>query len=208
MKKIKPFENMDAAIESLDNGGHFYNILTKADDGVISRSELGKVGGIFSDKQQIVLFLEMSLLAFRQADKELVLSKLDKSLSASYLKFKSQVLLPSEAKKDGIVSSNAIITGIPKLVDSQSDFVGFIMFPIMSGDVPTMMMVPMTDEYDVYELRDDESSDTFLIAHTKDEKKLPNEKIILGGVIKELQAEKEAGSPAGKFLEVIYYCEF
>ncbi len=207
MKKIQPFKNMDTAIESLDNGGHFYNILTKADDGIISRSELGKVGGVFNDKQQMMLFLEMSLLAFSQTDKDLILAKLDKDLTTSYLEFKSQELLPSEAKKDGIISSNAIITGIPKLVDSRSDFVGFIMFPIMSGDVPTMMMIPMTDEYDVYELRDEEISDTFLIAHAKDEMKLPNEKIILGGVIKELQAVKKAGSPTGKFLEVVYYCD-
>ena len=61
MKKIEPYRNINDAISNLDNGGRFYNILTKADDGIISKSELGKVGGIFNDKQQMILFLELSI---------------------------------------------------------------------------------------------------------------------------------------------------
>ena len=46
MKKIEPYKSIDEATLSLDNGGRFYNVLTKSDDGIISTSELGKVAGI------------------------------------------------------------------------------------------------------------------------------------------------------------------
>jgi len=52
MKKVNPYRYVDEALSSLDNGGRFYNIFTKAMDGIISKSELGKVGGVFNDKQK------------------------------------------------------------------------------------------------------------------------------------------------------------
>jgi hypothetical protein len=207
MKKIEPYVSQNEAIQSLDNGGRFYNILTKANDGQISQSEIGKVGGIFNDKQQLILFFEMSIYQLNQSDKESVISNLDNNLNTTYNKYKSQVLLPSEANTKGEISSNAIITGIPKLIDSKSDFKGFIMFPIMSGNVTTFMMIPLIEEYDVYELRNENSSETFLIAHTKESNKLPNKKITLGGVLKELSPDKEGDGKKGKFLEATYHID-
>ena len=207
MKKIKPYFAINEAIKSLDNGGRFYNIQTKAKDGIINQSELGKVGGIFNDKQQMILFLEMSILKLNQADKNSIISTLDCDLKKTYQKYKSQELLPSEAHSKGILSSNAIITGIPKLIDSKSDFNGFIMFPIMSGNVTTFMMIPLIDEYYIYELRDEKSSETFLIAHSKDSEKFSNKKIIAGGVLKELKTNEEEDTANEIFLEIIYHIE-
>lgn len=205
MKKIQPYKNIYEAIQSLDNGGRFYNILTKADDGIINQAELGKVGGIFNSKQQMILFFEMSTLELNQKEKDIIISKFDNSLISSYQKYKSQELLPSEAQLKGVISSNAIITGIPKLIDSKSEFNGFIMFPIMAGSVTTFMMIPIIDEYDVYELKDEESSETFLIAHLKDSEKLPQKKMIIGGVLKELQTNEKEDKAEGKFLEAVYH---
>jgi len=205
MKKIEPYKNINDAVNSLDNGGRFYNILTKAEDGIISQAELGKVGGIFNDKQQMALFLEMSILKLKDSEKEEVFSKLDSKLNQTLQKYKSQALLPSEANSKGIISSNAIITGIPKLIDSKSDFNGFIMFPIISGNVTTIMMIPLIDEYDVYELRDEESSEKFLIAHLKGSEKLPRKKIIIGGVLKVLNTSEMDNAEKKIFLEAIYH---
>ena len=205
MKKIEPYKNINDAVKSLDNGGRFYNILTKAEDGIISQAELGKVGGIFNDKQQMALFLEMSILKLKDSEKEEVFSKLDSKLNQTLQKYKSQALLPSEANSKGIISSNAIITGIPKLIDSKSDFNGFIMFPIISGNVTTIMMIPLIDEYDVYELRDEESSEKFLIAHLKGSEKLPRKKIIIGGVLKVLNTSEMDNAEKKIFLEAIYH---
>ena len=207
MKKIEPYNNAKDAIKSLDNGGRFYNVLTKADDGLISKSELGKVGGVFNDAQQMILFLEMSILKLDQSEKDSIISKLDSNLNKAYQKYKSQEILPSEANIKGIISSNVITTGIPKLIDSTSEFEGFLMFPIMNGNITTFMMIPLIDEYDVYELRDEESSETFLIAHLKDSEKLPRKKMIIGGVLKELKKDEAEDKATGRFLEAIYHLE-
>ncbi|MFA5299412.1 MAG: hypothetical protein WC389_14575 [Lutibacter sp.] len=208
MKKIEPYFNINEAIQSLDNGGRFYNIQTKAKDGIINQSELGKVGGIFNDKQQMILFLEMSILKLNQSDKNSIISTLDSDLKKTFQKYKSLELLPSEANSKGIISSNAIITGIPKLIDSKSNIEGFILFPIMSGNVTTIMMIPLIDEFDVYELRDEESSETFLIAHLKDSERLPSKKMIIGGVLKELNKSEAEDEAKGKFLEAVYHFEY
>ena len=81
------------------------------------------------------------------------------------------------------------------------------MFPIMSGSVTTFMMIPLIDQYDVYELRDEESSETFLIAHLKGSEKLPSKKMILGGVFKELNISEAEDGIKAKFLKTVYHFE-
>ncbi|NPD46917.1 MULTISPECIES: hypothetical protein [unclassified Lentimicrobium] len=205
MKKLIPYQNINTALKSLDNGGRFYNILTKAEDGIISQAELGKVGGIFGSKQQSILFLEMSISALSEKEEAGVLSQLDDGLQKQYQKHKAQHLQASEANKKAQLSSNAIITGIPKLTDSKTDFMGFIMMPISTGEVTTFSMIPLIDQYDVYELRDESSLESFFIAHARGSEQLPAEKITVGGVIKEMSSEEE--KPLGKFLETVYYME-
>ncbi|TXD83819.1 hypothetical protein ESY86_07165 [Subsaximicrobium wynnwilliamsii] len=205
MKKISPYKQIDEALLALDNGGRFYNILTKSNDGIISQSELGKIGGLFNDKQKMILFLEMSMISFEDEEKEIILSKLDGDLKQTYLKYKSQKLLPSEANEKGILASNAILTGVPKLVDKKSDFNGFIMVPIMAGKAMIFVMIPIIDNYNIYELRDEKTSDTFIIAHSRNSEKLPNKKIIIAGLLKELKSEKNEDSKTVKFLEANYY---
>jgi len=205
MEIVKPYTEINEAILSLDNGGRFYNLLTKAEDGIISQAELGKIGGIFNDKQKMILFLELSISKLKQTEKEIIISKLEERLKSDYLKYKPQNLLPSEVHEKGILSSNMILTGVPELIDSKSDFNGFIMIPIMTGSVTTFSLIPMIDNYDVYELRDEKTSETFIIAHARSSEKLPNRKIIVAGVLKELE-ENEKGTTK-TFLEAIYHIE-
>ena len=56
MKKVNPYKSQAAALKSLDNGGRFFNVLTKADDGQITSAELSKVAGAFSNKQLMNLY--------------------------------------------------------------------------------------------------------------------------------------------------------
>ncbi len=205
MKQIQPYNNLNEAIVSLDNGGRFFNILTDAEDGKISSSELGKVGGLFNERQKMILFLELAISTLDPDAKAEVLSKLDDNLLASYHKHKAQELLPSQAQEVGIISRNAIITGVPKMVGSNTDFNGFIIIPILAGKAMTFIPVPIIDKYDVYEVRDEVSSDTFLIAHAKDSEKLPEQKIIVAGVLKELKAKEDEEKGSKKFLEVNYF---
>lgn len=207
MKKVTPYNNLSEAISKLDNGGRFYNLLTKAEDGVISKAELGKVGGIFNDKQKMILFLELSISDLSRNEKQSILSKLDTSLQTSYQKYEALRLLSSEAQQKGEIASNAIITGVPKLSDSESKMMGFIMVPIVVGSVTTFSMIPLMEQYDIYELRDEESSKSVLIAHTKSSEKLPAKKIKVAGVFKELRSSEDEDTPSKKFLEVLYYLD-
>lgn len=208
MNNIEPYENISDALKALDNGGRFYNVLTKANDGVINQTEIGKVAGVFNNKQQIILFLELSICNLSQSEKNLIISKFDDDLLKNYQKYKPQLLLPFEAESKGEISASAIITGIPKLIESKSDFTGFIMFPLVIGEITTISMIPMIDEYDVYEVRDENSTEPFLIAHTKGSQKLPQIKIKIAGVLKELSACKKDNSNKKKYLETVYYSKF
>ena len=203
MKKIEPYKNINEATLSLDNGGRFYNVLTKSDDGIISTSELGKVAGLFIDKQKMVLFLDLAISNFDVNAKEKIDNSLDVSLRSTYEKYKSQEFLPSEAYDKGILSSNSIITGFPKKIDSKSDFNGVIVLPVGKSFV----VMPIIDKYDVYEIRDEVSDDTFLIAHARGSIVLPEKKIKVAGVLKELKANKNEKKASKRFLEALYYLD-
>lgn len=205
MNQIVPYKTIAEALQVLDNGGRFYNLFTKADDGIITTAEIAKVAGVFSGKQQSILYFSAVLSQLDKKAQEEILEKTDKDVKAIYLQYKPQFLLPSEAVEKGVVSANAIITGVPKLVDAKTEFKGFIIVPIAAGKVMTMILVPIMDRYDVYELRDHNTAETFLIAHARGEEKLPEELMKVAGIIKELKADKKEELPPKKFLEALYY---
>lgn len=205
MKEIKPYQSTQEASSDLDNGGRFFDWNSKAEDGVITQAELAKTAGLFVGKQKTMLFFEMAISQLDAADQQQIIHSLDDNLKASYAKYQAQRLLPSEAHNNGNCGSNAIITGIPKKIDSKSDFSGFIMIPVIAGSVTTFMMIPIIDEYDVYELRDEASSETVLIAYAKGSLKLPEQKIQVAGLFKELRSEKNQNHATNMYLEALYY---
>lgn len=207
MKKIEPYKNSKEARHALDNGGRFFNMMTKADDGIISQAELSKVAGLLGDKQKTILFFELSISELDVNARNLIFLTLDDKLKVIYRKYKPAELTPSEAQEKGTISSNAIITGFPKLVESKSDFNGFIMIPIMIGSVTTFTMVPIINQYDVYEIKDTASAEIFLIAHAKSSDKLPEKRIKIAGVLKALKATKTEKEASKKFLEAYYYLD-
>ncbi len=205
MKKITPAENLEDAIEILDNGGRFYNFKAKANDGRIDQSELGKVAGIFSDHQEMILFLEMLMINLTTEDKNKIISLLDKTLQEKYNRLHALRLSIADVNNKGMFSNSIITKGIPQLVESKTEFTGFIMIPIVSGNMTSFNMIPLIEEYDIYELKDTDSDESALIAHSKLFDKLPQEEITVAGVLKELKPNKEDKTTSGKFLEIVYY---
>lgn len=203
MKKITPYKTYRNALASLDNGGRFFDFWSKADDGDITSAELRKAAGVFSGMQKTIIYLEMSLISLDREAKEKVLAHLSGDLQESYSKYKPTCFLPAEASQSAVIAQSAVIKGIPKLLDSKTEFTGFIMIPIMTGKTTTFTMIPIMDQYDIYELRDEESEEDFFIAHNRGGRKLPEQAIHCGGVIKELKGRK--GEESGKFLETLYY---
>jgi len=64
--------------------------------------------------------------------------------------------------------------------------------------------MPIIDKYDVYEIRDEVSDDTFLIAHARGSIVLPEKKIKVAVVLKANKNEKKASKI---FLEALYYLD-
>ena len=205
MKKVTPYKSYKYALASLDNGGRFYNLMAKANDGEITSSELAKAAGVFSDKQKMILYLELSLILLPEPQKEQVLAQLSDDLKAQYLSHKPSRFTPTQAKCEAKISSNAIITGVPKLIDFKTEFKAFIMIPITTNNVTTITMVPIIDEYDVYKLEDHENGEDFFIAHNRSHRKLPEKLIRCAGVVRELESESKDKSESNAFLEIVYY---
>lgn len=205
MKQIIPYQNITEALGHLDNGGRFYNLFTKAEDGEINAAELSKVAGMFNEKQKLVLFLELSMAQLTKQDQVAIISKLDDKLRKDFLKYKAQELMASEAEERGMLAANVIITGVPKIKESKSEFKGVVLIPISTGKVTTFVPVPIIDQYEIYEVCDDHSSETFLIAHYHGKGKLPAEKIKVAGVLKKLEIKVDGVKKYKKFLEINYY---
>lgn len=205
MKKITPYKTTKGAIAALDNGGRFYNLASRANDGEITQAELAKAAGVLSDNQRIITYLEMSLDQLDGHAKQHVLSHLSRDLKTKYNTYLPQRHLASEATTQAKVAIAAIIKGIPKLVDSRTEFSGFIMIPITTNNVTTFMMIPIMDQYDVYELRDQHSDQTFFVAHARGRHKLPDQLVQCGGVVKELKADKKEKDASKKYLEITHY---
>jgi hypothetical protein len=205
MRKIIPYKTHRNALAALDNGGRFYNLLTKPADGEIAKSELAKLAGAFTDHHRMFLFLEMALAELDEVDTRSIIGALSSALRAQYRKHRPAHLTPAEALQKGKPAKPLIVTGTPRYVKSNSDFVGFIMVPIAAGKVTTFAMIPIIDQYDVYEVRDQATDEVFLIAHARSKNRLPQNPIRFAGVLKKLQPDKTRPSAHKVFLEVLFY---
>ncbi len=171
----------------------------------MTSAEVARVAGVFNDKQKMVLCLEMSLSELDADSLRSIRSSLSADLRASCKQYSPHRLLPSTAQSKGRVGRSAIITGIPQFVKANSDFAGFIMIPMTTGKSTTMMMIPIIDQYDVYEIRDEKTSKEFVIAHARGASRLPERTIRCGGIVKELKTNKKGTGKPKKFLEGLYY---
>lgn len=185
MKEIKPYADLPSALQSLDNGGRFFNFFTKEDDGHISAAEIEKVAGLYGGKQKAILYLDLAIAGLSSPDQQEIISSLDHSAMQAYEKYKSFSLSAAEAKQMTEKNQNVIITGTAKHTDAKSGLNGFIIVPLMTGTVMTMIPVPIMDQYDIYEFRTEGSDEFYLVAHNKGVGKLPAGKIRVAGIIKE-----------------------
>ena len=204
MQDVIPYKSYAGALEALDNGGRFYNIFTKSKDDEVSPVELAKVAGVFSDKQKMFLFYEMAIRDLGVGDRQSLYENLSESLQAAYEQHKPQELLPSEADSKGIASKAAILTGYPHFVEDKSIFSGFIYVPVSVGKSMSMIMIPIMDKFDIYELVDDSSSTKTFIANVRGVARLPVALTRFGGILKESSADKEGKEQGRLFLETLY----
>jgi len=205
MKKIEVYRTLRGAKSALDNGGRFYNIFTDADDGQIEPAELAKVAGVFTDRQKMCLYVDMALTGLKQSEADSVIQAMTPELQLQYRQNRPQHYTPAQANRSGITGTSAIVAGVPQHVDSRTVFQGFIMVPMSTGNVTTLMMIPISDRYDVYEVRDQETEDEFLVAHARGSYQLPETHTVLGGILKEVKGDDSNKPKHSLFLDTIYY---
>jgi len=155
MREITPYKTLRGLQKTLDNGGRFYNFFTDADDNVVSRAELAKAAGVFSNEMSAFLFLEMAQQELPLADRSSIESLLETDLRRRYRRQKPATLSPSKVESSGVAGKAVIVTGYPRFVEDKTEFTGFIMMPMQVGKVTTFMMIPIFDQFDVYEVFDD-----------------------------------------------------
>lgn len=205
MKEVHPFTSLAEAKEALDNGGRFYNLLSKRNDGTITAAEVGKVAGLFHDRQQMVLFLELAMAALSAADRESLLRALAEDMLAAYEKHRPQGLGPQASLEERNKGGSLVVKGVPQRIEATSEFEGFIMIPVMVGNVTTFSMIPIYEEYEVYEVNRGAGSTPLIMAHGKQANPLPETSLILAGVIKQFSEDEAGASHTKRFLELVYY---
>ncbi len=66
-------------------------------------------------------------------------------------------------------------------------------------------MVPIMDQYDIYELTDESSSTTTFLANVQGTARLPVERARFGGILKETSIDNHGKNKDRLFLEAHYY---
>lgn len=203
MEQITPFNSASQAIDALDNGGQFYNIFTKADDDLISQSEVSKVAGAGLQKQKAVLFLNLAMTNLTAREQQEIEGRFDDNLSDSFQKYAPQKI-DSHAELESLkAGTGVIISGVPRKIEGEGVISGYISIPVI--DVFTL--IPISETYIVYEIKDDVSGQSVLVAHDKDAGLLPETKLNIAGVIKQFQLAQDDESDFQKFIEVDFYIE-
>lgn len=208
MKHILPFRSAPEALAAFDNGGYFFNLFSHSKDGVVSPAELAKAAGTPLNRQAAVLYLEMSLSQLSEQDRERVHSRLDHELFEHYKKHHPQQIQFPEDLSKGKVERNVMVVGTPVKLATESKFQGFILVPIIVSSVTTFTLVPITSSHTVYEVKL-EGGETLLVAHAKEEGELPEQKLLLGGVVKTYSPSSDSDRDQKDlpFLEAQLYTE-
>lgn len=207
MKEVRPYKTVAGMAKALDNGGRFYNVLTKAGDDVVTGAELARAAGTWSSGQAAFLYMEMARFELEAEDKKALTAMLDGSLLAEYKKHRPVVLAPSAVEARARSGRSAIVQGYPRFVEDRTKFTGFIMIPMVANKVTTFTMIPIFDRFDVYEVFDDRRMrrPNSVIAITRGVEFPALQPVRFGGIVKKLEQGKSGKHGYRCFVEALYY---
>jgi hypothetical protein len=105
------------------------------------------------------------------------------------------------------ISRSVVTAGYPRFVEDRTEFSYFVMIPVTSGGTTTFTMIPIFDQFDVYELYDQPSLEgqNTLIAIARGKRKLGPSRLVLGGIIRELKFRTKSKNGYRTFVEALYY---
>ncbi len=207
MRELKPYRTVGGLRKAIDNGGRFNNFFTNADDHVVTRAELAKAAGVFTAGLNAFLFLEMAQQELKSNDRRTIINLLDPGLRRDYQRSRPRTLAPSAVEKDGSAGRSVIVTGYPRFVENRTEFSTFIMIPIMTGKVTTFTMIPIFDQFDVYEVFDDRRmrKPNSMVATVRGQRLAHDGAIRFGGVLRKLVFKDKAKKSHKFYLETVFY---
>ncbi len=207
MRELKPYRSKQGLRKAIDNGGRFYNFFTHEDDHVVTRAELAKAAGVFSAGVNAFLFLEMAQQGLESNDRQSIIDLLDSDLRKDYRRNRPKILAPSEVERDGTAGNSVIVTGYPQFVEDRTQFSGFIMIPIMAGKVTTFTMIPIFDQFDVYEVFDDRRMrrPNSMVATVRGQRFAHDGPIRFGGVLRKLTFKDSTQKSHKFYLDTVFY---
>lgn len=207
MKQVSPFKSVDEAFESLDNGGRLYNIFTKANDNIITSSELSKAGGGINNKFKAVLYLEMVLKGLTDDDKKKIYGSLNSSLKADYDKYKPKqnYLIDNKTNSKNTVLS-VILEGKITPITDWPTFSGYIPVPSLINGSLLETMSPLKDNYDLFMLSLDHPEPFNMVVCTiQNTLNIDDNWITIGGILNEYYLTEYKNQGKSTFLEGIFY---
>ncbi len=201
MQEVQPFQTLDDATEVLDNGGRFYHLLAREDDGRIDTSELNTAAGVFLSEQKAFLYLQLALADLRPLDRDDLLAKLAPA-TAKRFRERGPAVKPSSAIVAGSKpGSLAVAEGTPRYESHQTRRI-IVMIP--AGKV--MVPVPVTEHYDCYRLVDpaDRGEPATMIV-PKPTQRLPERRMRVAGAVRSITFDDPGGRVPGAVFEPLYF---
>lgn len=207
MKEIKPYKTVTGLTKAIDNGGRFYNLFSHAEDNLVTRGELAKAAGVFSSGDNAFLFLEMAQQELSPKDHAAVEQMLEPELRKKYRRQRPKAIVPSSVDSKGKAGTAVIVTGYPRFVENKTEFNGFIMIPISTGKVTTFSMVPIYDQFDLYEVFDDKRmrKPSSVVARSRGKRLEHDGPVRFGGVLRKWEVEKGEERVHDFYLEAVFY---
>lgn len=205
MKKIQPYQTLAGAMRALDNGGRFYNLFTQAGDQMVTAAELKKVAGVFGDQAAAALFLAIATSALQDSERRRILSALGPKARDIHQRHKPTQLIPVEFAAKAKPGKGYVVEGrVRKFKDEEE--AGMIFVPISTGKVTTIVPVPTTTYYTVYELDGPSPGSECLVLTPKQTTNLRG-RFRFCGLAKEAEVESKGRKTKRLRLQAKYYCE-
>jgi hypothetical protein len=207
MREIIPYKTLAGALKGLDNGGRFYNLFTNAGDGKITDAELCKAAGVVAGMDKAFLFFTLALSRMGGRDLAYIQSQVAPDLRVRLSEDAPRKISIPEFEKAVKLGEAVIVEGFPRFLEDRTELAAFVIIPITTGKTTTFTMIPIFDQFDVYELYEDEACTSLktIIATVRGSKRLETERMVFGGIAKKLDFAPRSKRTHRAFLEVLYY---
>lgn len=110
MRRVNAYKRVESLVAALDNGGRWYHLFSRADDGVVTAGELGKASGSW-DPRTGVLFLTLAWAELDERERGQVQSALDHDVQKWFETWPPHFVSPGQVA--------ALSTGSPTIVEGE-----------------------------------------------------------------------------------------